>query len=152
MSRGQRCFCGEPPLYVAPPSPLTPVSLDVSFFLRRSATHIDPPPLLCHLRCTAEQARSYPRRHHSVARSELARRPHQVQNPSRGWNKVRCAFSDRNLHSRMPLVPTPLLRLKRCHACDQWHSSRVFAPLTGWHCKFYPNTEGTGSCLLPMTL
>jgi heat shock protein beta len=22
-------------------------------------------------------------------------------------NKVRCAFSDRNLHSRMPLVPTP---------------------------------------------
>jgi hypothetical protein len=28
---------------------------------------------------------------------------------------------DRNLHSRMPLVPTPA-RLKRC---DKWHSSRV---------------------------
>jgi hypothetical protein len=26
---------------------------------------------------------------------------------------VRCAFFDRNSHSRMPLVPTPLLRLKR---------------------------------------
>jgi hypothetical protein len=24
----------------------------------------------------------------------------------------------------------------------QWHSSRVFTPLTGWHCKFHPNTEG----------
>jgi hypothetical protein len=33
---------------------------------------------------------------------------------------------DRNLHSRMPLDPTPLLlRLKLLHACDQWHSSRV---------------------------
>jgi hypothetical protein len=32
---------------------------------------------------------------------------------------------DRNLHSRVPLVLTPLLRFKRCHACDQWHSSRV---------------------------
>jgi hypothetical protein len=31
---------------------------------------------------------------------------------------VRCAFSDRNLHSRMPLDPTHV-RLKRCHACDQ---------------------------------
>jgi hypothetical protein len=38
---------------------------------------------------------------------------------------VRCAFFDKNAHSRMPLVPTPLLRLKHCHACDQWHSSRV---------------------------
>jgi hypothetical protein len=29
-------------------------------------------------------------------------------------------------HSRLPLGFTPLLlRLKRCHACDQWHSSRV---------------------------
>jgi hypothetical protein len=37
---------------------------------------------------------------------------------------ARCAFFDRTLHSRMPLVPTPA-RLKRCHACDQWHSSRV---------------------------
>jgi uncharacterized membrane protein YccF (DUF307 family) len=39
---------------------------------------------------------------------------------------VRCAFSDKELHSRMPLEPTPLLRLKRCHACDQWHFSREF--------------------------
>jgi hypothetical protein len=38
-----------------------------------------------------------------------------------------------------------LLRLKRLHACDQWHSSRVFiAPLTGWRCKFRPNAEGNG--------
>jgi hypothetical protein len=34
------------------------------------------------------------------------------------------------------------LRLKRYQACDQWHSSRVFAPLTGSHCKLRPNTEG----------
>jgi hypothetical protein len=40
--------------------------------------------------------------------------------------EVRCAFSDRKLHSGMPLSCTPLIRLKRCHACDQWHSSRVF--------------------------
>jgi hypothetical protein len=40
------------------------------------------------------------------------------------WN-ARCAVSDRNLHSRMP-----------------WDSSRVFTPLTGWHCKLRPNTEG----------
>ena len=38
---------------------------------------------------------------------------------------VRCAFFDKDLHSRMPLSFTPLLRLKRCHACDQWHTSRV---------------------------
>jgi hypothetical protein len=56
---------------------------------------------------------------------------------------VRCAFSDGNLHSRMPLVPMPA-RLKRCHACDQWHSSRVSAPLTSSHCKLRPNTKGTG--------
>jgi hypothetical protein len=49
---------------------------------------------------------------------------------------------DRNFHSRMPLSFTPLLHLKRCHACDQWHSFLVFTPLTGWHCKFRPNTEG----------
>jgi hypothetical protein len=29
------------------------------------------------------------------------------------------------------------------HACDQWHSSRKFTPLTGLHCKLRPNTEGT---------
>jgi hypothetical protein len=42
------------------------------------------------------------------------------------------------LHSGMTLSFTPLLRLK----CDQWHSSRAFTPLTGWHCKLRPNTEG----------
>jgi hypothetical protein len=26
------------------------------------------------------------------------------------------------------------------HACNQWHSSRVSAPFTGWICKFRPNT------------
>jgi hypothetical protein len=40
--------------------------------------------------------------------------------------KARCACSTEILHSRgEPLVPTLLLRLKRCHACGQWHSSRV---------------------------
>jgi hypothetical protein len=38
---------------------------------------------------------------------------------------ARCAFSYRDLHSRLPLSFTPLLRLKHFHACDQWHSSRV---------------------------
>jgi hypothetical protein len=51
---------------------------------------------------------------------------HQHVHGSR-W--VRCAFFDSNLHSRMPLDPT--------------HSSRVSTPLTGWHCKLCPNTEGT---------
>jgi hypothetical protein len=37
---------------------------------------------------------------------------------------VRCAFSDRNLHSMMPLVPAPA-PLKLVHACGQCHSSRV---------------------------
>jgi hypothetical protein len=35
-----------------------------------------------------------------------------------------------------------LARLKLLHACDQWHSCWVFTPLTGWHCKLRPNTEG----------
>jgi hypothetical protein len=39
-----------------------------------------------------------------------------------------CAFSDRILHSRMPLDPTHV-RLKLLHACAQCHSSRVSAPL-----------------------
>jgi hypothetical protein len=54
---------------------------------------------------------------------------------------VRCAFSGRNLHSRMPLDPTQV-RLKLLHACDQLHSSRASTPLTGWHCKLCPTTEG----------
>jgi hypothetical protein len=37
---------------------------------------------------------------------------------------------DRSLHSRMPLDPTHV-RLKLCHACDQWHySSRESPALT----------------------
>jgi hypothetical protein len=34
-------------------------------------------------------------------------------------------FSGRNSHLRMPSAPMHLLCLKRCHACDQRHSSRV---------------------------
>jgi hypothetical protein len=59
-----------------------------------------------------------------------------------GWT-VRCAFFDRILHSRgVQLGFTPLLRLKRSHACDQRLSSWVFTPLTGWQCKCRGNTEG----------
>jgi hypothetical protein len=59
---------------------------------------------------------------------------------------------DRNLHPRIPLSFTPLLRLKRLHAYDQCHSSRMYAPLTSPHCKLRPNTEGTGNgvCLNQM--
>jgi hypothetical protein len=45
-----------------------------------------------------------------------------------------CLLLDRNLYSRMPLSFPPLVGLKRCHACGQWHFSLVFTPLTGWHC------------------
>jgi hypothetical protein len=41
----------------------------------------------------------------------------------------------------MPLDPTHV-RLKLLHACDQWHFSWVFTPLTGWHCELRQNTEG----------
>jgi FKBP-type peptidyl-prolyl cis-trans isomerase 2 len=41
------------------------------------------------------------------------------------FSMVRCAAFDRNLHS-----------------CDQGHSSRVFTPLTGCHCKLPKKTEG----------
>jgi hypothetical protein len=48
----------------------------------------------------------------------------------------------------MPLSFTRLLLcLKRCHACDQCHSCRVFTPLTGSHCKLRPNTEGKPTSL-----
>jgi hypothetical protein len=33
------------------------------------------------------------------------------------------------------------------HSCDQWHSSRVSTPLTSWHCKFRPNTEGLAAAV-----
>jgi hypothetical protein len=55
---------------------------------------------------------------------------------------VRCAVFDGNLHPRIPLRFTTLLHVKLLHACDQWHSSRKFNPLTGFHCKLRPNTEG----------
>jgi hypothetical protein len=45
--------------------------------------------------------------------------------PIRTTSRYGARFSGRNLHSRMRLIPTPLFRLKRCHACDQYHSSRV---------------------------
>jgi hypothetical protein len=56
--------------------------------------------------------------------------------------------------SRMPLDPTHV-RLKLLHACDQWHASRGSTPLTGWHCKLRPNTEGqsdqdVGTRFLPL--
>jgi hypothetical protein len=55
-----------------------------------------------------------------------------ITNTEGQWNDVpacvRCPFSDRNLHSRMPLDPTHV-RLKLLHACDQWHSSRKFTLL-----------------------
>jgi hypothetical protein len=59
-----------------------------------------------------------------------------------GVEAVRCVFFGRNLHSRMPLVPTPA-RLKLLQACDQWHSSRMSNFLTGSHSKLRPNTKGT---------
>ena len=42
-----------------------------------------------------------------------ATRAEQGLGTARVWSTVRCAFFDRGLHSRLPLVPTPLLRLKR---------------------------------------
>jgi hypothetical protein len=37
----------------------------------------------------------------------------------------------------------PRLLASSEQACDQWHSSRLSTFLTGWHCKFRPNTKGT---------
>jgi hypothetical protein len=39
---------------------------------------------------------------------------------------VRGAFFRQGLHSRRSLRFAPLFHLKLFHACDQWHSSRVF--------------------------
>jgi hypothetical protein len=41
------------------------------------------------------------------------------------WWKACYTFFDRNLHPRMPLSFTPLLRLKLLHACGQLDSSRA---------------------------
>jgi sialate O-acetylesterase len=64
--------------------------------------------------------------------------PPDVYSAKFGYGGIRWAqtagcgarFFDRNLHTRVPLVPTPA-RLKLLHACDQWLSSWVFTPLTG---------------------
>ena len=67
-------------------------------------------------------------------------------------NSVRCTVFG-NLHSRMPLVPTPAL-LKLLQACDQWHfseSSRAFTSLTGSHYKFCRNSEGSRTPTATMT-
>jgi hypothetical protein len=60
---------------------------------------------------------------------------------------TRCSVLKINLHSRKLLDPTPLLRLKRCRACDQWHSSRESTALTGGHCTFRPNAEGKSNLI-----
>jgi hypothetical protein len=54
---------------------------------------------------------------------------------------ARCAFSDKTLHSRMPLDPTHV-RLTLLHACAQWHSSREVHCSYRCHHKLCPNTEG----------
>jgi hypothetical protein len=43
----------------------------------------------------------------------------------------------------VPLSFSRFCSAKRCHACDQWYSSRVSTFLTSSHCKLRPNTEGT---------
>jgi hypothetical protein len=73
------------------------------------------------------------------------------------WVRAACtlacmvAFFDRDLHARMPLVPTPA-RVKRCHACDQWHSSRVSTTLPLTPVKLRPNTEGRGKRLMRLAM
>jgi hypothetical protein len=46
------------------------------------------------------------------------------------------------IYTRDAIGLTMLLRLKRYHAYDQWHSSRVSTFLTRSHCKLRPNTKG----------
>jgi hypothetical protein len=62
----------------------------------------------------------------------------------KGWcqlrDRVRCFLWNTVLPLRMHLVPTPA-RLTVFHVCDQCHSSRLFTPLTGWHCTFRPTTN-----------
>jgi hypothetical protein len=59
----------------------------------------------------------------------------RVESRKLGQRWFRAAYAarglNRNLHSRMPLVLTSLLRLKRCHVRDQYHSSResTFLPV-----------------------
>jgi hypothetical protein len=58
-------------------------------------------------------------------------------------------FFDRHLHTRVPLRFAPLLRLKRCHACDPWHSSQVDTASYRCHRKSCRNTEGSSSSPRP---
>jgi serine/threonine protein kinase len=66
---------------------------------------------------------------------------------------VRCAFLDWILHSMMTLSFTPLLRLKRCHACGQLHSSRVstFLPVDTVHCVQILKATATQTATLTLT-
>jgi hypothetical protein len=50
---------------------------------------------------------------------------------------------DRILPPPVPLHFTPLLRLKRFHACDQWHASRVSPASYRYLCKLCSTTEAT---------
>jgi hypothetical protein len=67
---------------------------------------------------------------------------HSIHEPHPAMPEYGARLRQKVVHSRMPLVPTPA-RLKLLHACGQCHSARMFTPLTGWHGKFRPNTEGT---------
>jgi hypothetical protein len=66
-----------------------------------------------------------------------------------GGQLVRCALSTyisaRGVQLSFTLL---LLRLTRCNACDQWHSSRVFTPLAGSHYKLRRTTEGLRSSFI----
>jgi hypothetical protein len=66
--------------------------------------------------------------HHELCRNAEGGGTHPSLSDPSVSRRVRSAFFDRKLHSRMPLVPTSA-RLKLLHACDQWNSSRVVAPL-----------------------
>jgi hypothetical protein len=106
-------------------------------------SHTSPPVLTTCPQCSAQTG---------CAGSRLARMPWRAPGTAPltggpcgtiGWDgavgrNVRCAFFGRNPQPRVPLVPTPA----RLHLCDQWHSYRVLTPLTSWHGKFRPNTEG----------
>jgi hypothetical protein len=50
---------------------------------------------------------------------------------------------DRILHSKMPLVPRPLLCMQLEHACAQWHSFRESTCSYRCHHKFRLNAEGS---------
>jgi hypothetical protein len=67
--------------------------------------------------------------------------PHRIDHPYRSNDGAVRVF-DRNLRSRMPLVPTPARFKSSEQACDQWHSSRMSTFLTGSHCELRPNNEG----------